>query len=802
MAVARTNATSSAPPPPVLGGSLDLVDGEIVEARVLADLGKGEVLLAVRGRAVVAHSDQPLPLQARLMLEVADGGATVRLKRVDGRDLALVSAPAHRQAALGLAGPAAQHLLAAFEQAGAPLDPERLAAALATLEGLPAEEVPKHALAQALLAAARLPATPALLSLALVAASEQLPDLARSLAALADPKALTDPAAATDDPAAAAPRLPTSTTVPAPAAHLPAQAAAPTLSSVHTPTFTVIGGQIAAVSARNAEAIIPIAAGPTEADSTSPPIPAQTTRATPSGAALSASSPPVTAPGAAADAPRSPAHTDTARAGLAPPTNHERLSPAAIPVSSSPQPLGTTTAPAGVSRLPISNSAAEPAPSRSNPTRPANVNVVASPAAAVIPPGRSPAADPPASAALARPGLGAPTAPHLITSFIASAHTATYTMPVPVIKSPGATATPPAGQTRITALEDAPSARAGVPPMAAPSATSVSSSPADAATRLPAALGQAAPPAMVPPAPQTSTTSNSASTVPAATLPFMPPASATGSSPPDLRQIASAPPSAIATASPTSPPSMLPNATIHRTSSALPATLAYLAATLPDATQDGALAVHRALLLVGVRPTGFTALGILPDPASTDGSRSLALQPLSPADTELAALHKALPAAIAHSADAQVTVPSDPGQALPLRTEPPAAAVDAARETLAGHLFKPKELADYDQVVPLPLTSQGLPTPARLAVTSRATANGQAATWVRVDTELSRLGPVSVRLSGMTGGPIAITMVATSQGTPRLAAMLPDLMTALESLGLQAAVRVAEADDTRQAQTP
>lgn len=113
------------------------------------------------------------------------------------------------------------------------------------------------------------------------------------------------------------------------------------------------------------------------------------------------------------------------------------------------------------------------------------------------------------------------------------------------------------------------------------------------------------------------------------------------------------------------------------------------------------------------------------------------------------------------------------------------------REHLADQVFKPKDLADYDRVVPLPLAANDLPTPARLAVATRSTGGGMQATFVRVDAELSRLGNVSIRLSGAdTGGPMAITLVASPRAGALLAEELPALVADLRALGLEAGVRV------------
>lgn len=117
------------------------------------------------------------------------------------------------------------------------------------------------------------------------------------------------------------------------------------------------------------------------------------------------------------------------------------------------------------------------------------------------------------------------------------------------------------------------------------------------------------------------------------------------------------------------------------------------------------------------------------------------------------------------------------------------------REHLAEQVFKPKELADYDRVVPLPLSAQQVTTPARLAVASRSTGGGAQATFVRVDAELTRLGPVSIRLSGADGGgPLAITLIASRPSGAALSEELPALIDDLRGLGLDASVRVV-ADD-------
>jgi len=123
------------------------------------------------------------------------------------------------------------------------------------------------------------------------------------------------------------------------------------------------------------------------------------------------------------------------------------------------------------------------------------------------------------------------------------------------------------------------------------------------------------------------------------------------------------------------------------------------------------------------------------------------------------------------------------------------AVVRTMREAVAEQVFKPKDLADYDRVIPLPLAADGRPLPARVAVASREAANGERATWVRIDAELSHLGSVSVRLSGGVGGPVAITLVAEPGPAQFLIEGLPDLVTDLRARGLVAAVRVATPDE-------
>lgn len=183
---------------------------------------------------------------------------------------------------------------------------------------------------------------------------------------------------------------------------------------------------------------------------------------------------------------------------------------------------------------------------------------------------------------------------------------------------------------------------------------------------------------------------------------------------------------------------------------------------LPDLATGGVEAVKRALSLAGVRSR----------PQAGDepfvGSKP----------TTLAQQVAALP----------LTIPQDSPQIHHPWTEP---ALRLTRELAADAVFKPEDLADYDRVLALPVMVNGQPVPARLAVAERRTTGGNA-TFVRVDTDLSALGEVSVRLSGIEGGSLAITLLANGAGSRALADGLPALVDALRELGIVAAVRIAD----------
>lgn len=208
---------------------------------------------------------------------------------------------------------------------------------------------------------------------------------------------------------------------------------------------------------------------------------------------------------------------------------------------------------------------------------------------------------------------------------------------------------------------------------------------------------------------------------------------------------------------------------------------------MPEDTHGDAILLHRLVqLAAGLGPrlagpaegtsqpaAGTAAQADPPSPGATMATRG-ALAPRAAAD-DAVPLAAAAVAAQAHEAPRPVD-----------------AALVAVREVVAQDLLPPKELADYDRVLALPLADHGQPVPARLAVTTRRTAAGGLACWMRVDCELSRLGPVSVRLGSVDAGPVAITLFATPAAGAALAAGLPALGEDLRALGVDAALRVVE----------
>ncbi|TVR46026.1 MAG: hypothetical protein EA402_03340 [Planctomycetota bacterium] len=114
-----------------------------------------------------------------------------------------------------------------------------------------------------------------------------------------------------------------------------------------------------------------------------------------------------------------------------------------------------------------------------------------------------------------------------------------------------------------------------------------------------------------------------------------------------------------------------------------------------------------------------------------------------------------------------------------------------SREVLADALLPPRHLHDYDVVLPLPLLANQQPLPARLAISQRQQ-GGTSATFLRVDVELSQLGPLSLRLSEVSGHPLGITLFHGPQAAASLRNGIVDLRQDLEQLGIEAHIRLAD----------
>lgn len=271
-------------------------------------------------------------------------------------------------------------------------------------------------------------------------------------------------------------------------------------------------------------------------------------------------------------------------------------------------------------------------------------------------------------------------------------------------------------------------------------------------------------------------------------------------------------------------------ATIPLAARAVSAELPRLAALLPDradpriplparsqvdpAQAGPAAAIHTALRLAGIRPEagGATeetlgdtillhrlvrlAAGLGPRLAgSADGaSQPAAAAPghAEPSVPVTPATARGVPFPHAPQDDAAAPTASTASAQAAEVQRPADAATVAVRDTVAQDLLPPKDLTDYDRVLALPLADHGQPVPARLAVTTRRTATGGLACWMRVDCELSRLGPVSVRLGAVDAGPVAITLFASPAAGAALAAGLPALGEDLRAIGVDAALRVVE----------
>ncbi len=112
------------------------------------------------------------------------------------------------------------------------------------------------------------------------------------------------------------------------------------------------------------------------------------------------------------------------------------------------------------------------------------------------------------------------------------------------------------------------------------------------------------------------------------------------------------------------------------------------------------------------------------------------------------------------------------------------------RELSADTILKPQHLNDYDSVLPLVLQHQGQAQQARLAIAKRSIPGQQMeATFLRVDLELQRLGPLSLRMSS-GHGPIVITIFGTGKTISTLEQGLPALQEDLKTNNIEAHIRI------------
>ncbi|NRA36588.1 MAG: hypothetical protein HRU15_00465 [Planctomycetes bacterium] len=110
----------------------------------------------------------------------------------------------------------------------------------------------------------------------------------------------------------------------------------------------------------------------------------------------------------------------------------------------------------------------------------------------------------------------------------------------------------------------------------------------------------------------------------------------------------------------------------------------------------------------------------------------------------------------------------------------------------ADSFFKPQHLNDYDYVLPLLSQHNGEAQHARIAIANRnIPGQKESATFLRVDMELSQLGPLSLRMSSGQG-PIIITIFATTPIVRTLSQALPQLEEDLQEQKLDAHIRIAD----------
>jgi len=348
------------------------------------------------------------------------------------------------------------------------------------------------------------------------------------------------------------------------------------------------------------------------------------------------------------------------------------------------------------------------------------------------------------------------------------------------------TTTVSAAPTTVAASDTTQRPAPGTPPSVVSNQPAVSGQALPTSAPLPVIGGSPLSISVPPPATTPIGPSPAASTVPLATPSTLPPPSApivatpsaavvTAASvaTPTVTTTASTNPLSPASASPV-PATVTPATTIAsspvpiRMPMPVPMTTTLAGTPVPDLARGGATAVLQALALAGVRPreTG-EVLGTKAEPTLLH-RLDVPVEQVDP---------------IRATMDSTTRHPHQPAL--------DAAMIHVMREQAAETVVKPQALVDYDIVLGLPLQVNGQPLPARLAVAERKTTAGTA-TFLRVDAELSYLGPLSVRISGIEGGPMAITVFGTGPALGALAEALPDLNDSLRALGLTAGVRVAD----------
>jgi hypothetical protein len=209
---------------------------------------------------------------------------------------------------------------------------------------------------------------------------------------------------------------------------------------------------------------------------------------------------------------------------------------------------------------------------------------------------------------------------------------------------------------------------------------------------------------------------------------------------------------------------------------------AFASIAMPDPGIDGVSAVEKALSMIGLKPG--SAQG-------QDASRSRPAVVANAAESA-APEHARARATPDKILDALSQVANHPTLRDPAHAAENDSVKQVIRELAAETVFKPSRMKDYDYVLPLPLQDRGQPTPARLAIAQRRAANGVTATYVRVDAELSNLGPISVRLNGSEATTLGIHLFASERGREAIMAVIPDLHEKLQESGIVASIRVSD----------